>query len=309
VLRPAIIGGLAVGLLFLDVASLGGNVDVGRHDPTGAFDHPAIISFLKSDASLYRIDTRTDIWHLWQPNTALLHDIFDVAGLVNPLSLADYDRYLTGIPHRSSPLYDFLNAKYVIAPKDVVLDWDRFVPVFDADPALNVYLNQNAMPRALVVHQAIVVPDHEAAFTALHMPDFDPTTQVILETGDGLDVTPAGAATIHVDSYQLNLIRLHVDTPADGYLVLSEVWYPGWQAEVDGQPVPVLRADYAFRAVRLPAGQHHVAVRFTPTSWKVGLVISGITALGLIVWGSIQVLIPRPGKKREARIRQAWRNA
>ena len=299
VLRPAIIGGLAVGLLFLDLASLGGNVDVGHEDPTRAFDHPAIISFLKSDASLYRIDTRTDIWHLWQPNTALLHGIFDVAGLVNPLSLADYDRYLNGIPHRSSPLYDFLNAKYVIAPKDVVLDWERFAPVFDADPALNVYLNQNAMPRALVVHKAIVAPDHEVAFAALHVPDFDPTTQVVLETGDGLDVTPAGAATIHVDIYQLNLIRLHVDTPADGYLVLSEVWYPGWQAQVDGQPVPVLRADYAFRAVRLPAGQHDVEMRFDPISWKVGLVISGITALGLIVWGSIQVLIPRPGKKRE----------
>jgi hypothetical protein len=139
-LRPAIIGALALGVLFFDLVSLGSNVDVGYEDPTQGFDHPAIVGFLQSDPDLYRIDSRTDVWHLWQPNTGLLHGIFDVAGLINPLSLADYDRYMNAVPSRSSPLFDFLNAKYVIAAKDVTLDWEKFVPVFDADPALNVYL-------------------------------------------------------------------------------------------------------------------------------------------------------------------------
>jgi hypothetical protein len=133
-LRPALIGVVAVGLLFFDLVSLGSNVDVGYDDPTRGFDHPAIIQYLQSDPDLYRIDSRTDVWHVWQPNTSLLHGIYDVAGLINPLSLADYDRYWDAIPSRSSPLYDFLNAKYVIASKDVTLDWEKFVPVFDADP-------------------------------------------------------------------------------------------------------------------------------------------------------------------------------
>jgi len=287
--RPAIVGALAVGLLFFDLASLGSNVDVGRDDPTRNFDHPAALQFLKSDASLYRIDSRTDVWHLWQPDTSLLNGLFDVGGLENPLSLADYDRYWAGIPSRSSPLYDFLNAKYVIAAKDVTLDWDKFAPVFDGDPAVAIYLNQRALPRALIVHQAIAAPDHEAAFAALHALGFDPATTVVVEGGEPLDATtPSGAATIGLAAFSLNAIRLDVDTPSDAYLVLSEVWYPGWRAMVDGQPSPVLRANYAFRAVRLGQGQHQVQLTFSPDSWTAGLAISGLTALTLIVWGLLK---------------------
>jgi hypothetical protein len=283
--RPAMVGVLAVSLLFFDLASLGGGVDVGYDDPTRTFDHPAVIQYLKSDPDLYRIDSRTDVWHLWQPDTSLLHRIFDVAGLINPLNLADYGRYWNGIPSRSSPLYDFLNAKYLIAAKDVTLDWEKFVPVFDGDPALNVYLNRRSLPRALVVHRAIAAPDHEAAYAALHLPDFDPATTVVVEGGEPLNVTPPSVAAIRFDAFGMNEIRLHVETPADAYLVLSEVWYPGWRATVDGAATPVLRANYAFRAVRLGPGQHQVSLTFTPRSWRMGLAISGLTLLILVGWG------------------------
>ncbi len=81
---------------------------------------------------------------------------------------------------------------------------------------------------------------------------------------------------------QLNTISLTVSTPADGYLVLSEVYYPGWQATVDGQPAPILRANYAFRAVRLGPGHHTVVMSFSPPSWYIGLAVSGLTVLCLI---------------------------
>jgi hypothetical protein len=280
-LRPAAAGALAVGLLFFDLASLGSNVDVGYQDPTRGFDHPAVVQFLKSDRGLYRIDARTDVWEAWQPNTGLLHGMYDVGGLINPLSLADYEGYWNAIPSRSSPLYDFLNAKYVIASKQVTLDWEKFAPVFDADPALNVYLNRQALPRALVVHRAMAAPDHAAALAALRAPDFDPATAVVVEGGEGLQAVPSRPASVEFEAFDSNHIRLRVDTPADGYLVLSEVWYPGWRARVDGAPAPVLRANYAFRAVRLSPGEHRVELDFAPRSWRVGLVISGLTVLGL----------------------------
>jgi uncharacterized membrane protein YfhO len=63
------------------------------------------------------------------------------------------------------------------------------------------------------------------------------------------------------------------------------VWYPGWRATVDGQPAPVLRANYAFRAIRLGPGQHQVQLTFTPRSWTAGLAVSGLTLLVLVAWG------------------------
>lgn len=288
--RPAIFGVLGVALTFFDLASLGSNLDVAKQDPSATFHHPGIIAFLQSDHSLYRIDTRTDIWHLWQPDTPLLHHVQDVSGVVNPLILADYARFLEGIPSRSSRLYDFLNVKYVIAARDVVLDWQKFAPVFEGDNRLAVFLNRAALPRAWVAHRARSVPDQAAAWEAVHVPEFDPAEEVIVEGGPEVNGVAPRPADIRLDQYALNALQLHVDMPAEGYLVLSENWYPGWQAWVDGKQQSVWRANYAFRALHLTAGQHHVEMYFTPRSWVLGLAITLLTLVSILIVGALQLL-------------------
>jgi uncharacterized membrane protein YfhO len=59
-----------------------------------------------------------------------------------------------------------------------------------------------------------------------------------------------------------------------GYLVLTDAYYPGWMATVDDKPVEVERADIMFRAVKIPAGQHRVELRYQPQSFSFGLLIS-----------------------------------
>ncbi len=288
-LSGTLLGILALALVFFDLASLGSNVDVGQDDPTRGFDHPAIVAFLKTDVDLYRIDSRTGIWHLWQPDTSLLNQIFDVAGVVNPLTLADYQRFLDSLPDRTTPLYDFLNAKYVIAAKDVVLDWEKFAPVFDEDPALNVYLNRRSLPRVQMVYDVVAAPSHEAAFEALQAPSFDPATSVVLESAARSEAPPAASipATIGFDDYEINRLVLTVDNPqeAPGYLVLSEVWHPGWQATVDGLAAPILRANYAFRAVAIPPGRHQVTMIYRPPGWPAGIAVTAATAVIVLLLG------------------------
>jgi hypothetical protein len=214
----------------------------------------------------------------------LLHDIADVWGVVNPLTLADFDRYWENMGSRSSPLYDFLNAKYVIAKKDVTLDWNKFTPVFDGDPVLNVYLNRNSLPRAFVVHQATLVSDQGAAFAAIHAPGFDPGRSVVLEAGR--DLNPATAdhsGRVDVTRYALNHIDLAADMPADGYVVLSEVFYPGWEARVDGRVTSIYRANYAFRAIYVEQGKHQVTLTFRPTSFYLGAALSLVVLAGMII--------------------------
>jgi hypothetical protein len=195
---------------------------------------------------------------------------------------------------RSTRLYDFLNARYLIGRKDVELDWDKFELAFDGDPDLNVYRNLTALPRAFVVHDARAASGENAqeqAWAAVQDPAFDPATQVVIESDSAQLPAPAPAAGPESVRWLVrsnNELALEVTATAPGYLVLSEVWYPGWQAEteVDGrvERQPVLRANSTFRAIPLwQAGVHTVRLRFTPPLWRIGLAAAALTVLALIL--------------------------
>ncbi|MCX6028482.1 MAG: hypothetical protein NT169_04155 [Chloroflexi bacterium] len=279
--KPQTLGWLAAGLILLDVASLGAYQDLGDRDPSRSFDQAKIAAFLQAQpAGPFRIDTRTGIEREWQPDTALLYSLEDVGGLVNPLTLADATRYWDGLESRSSQLYDLLNVRYVIAKKDVTLDWDKFVLAFDGDPKVNVYLNRRALPRAFVVGQAQGVADHEAAWAAIHAPGFDPASLAVIE-----GAAPAGGGRGAVAEIRSAPGRVTVAATTDGpaLLVVSQMWYPGWQVWVDGRPQGApLRVDYAFQGVPLPTGTHEIELRFAPSLWRWGWVLAGVAAAGLL---------------------------
>jgi len=82
-------------------------------------------------------------------------------------------------------------------------------------------------------------------------------------------------------------IRAALDAP--GYLVLSDTWYPGWRATVNGEPADILRANYAFRAVWLEAGERVVEMTYHPASALAGGAVS-LAALFLL---SVGLLLTR----------------
>jgi len=143
-----------------------------------------------------------------------------------------------------------------------------------------------------VVH-ATRVANGDAALTALFSNDFDPAEAVILEQNDpglssGEIANPSGGDSESGSPAAAQIIRsepddvsVHVSLPADGYLVLSDTYYPGWAASLDGQPAPILHADYAFRGVAVPAGDHTVEFRYRPVSFRIGLWITAISAIFL----------------------------
>ncbi|MBC7224032.1 MAG: YfhO family protein, partial [Anaerolineae bacterium] len=268
---PAGAGFLAVALIFLDLASNGAYMDLGSEDPSARFSaHPALVTFLQGDPDLFRIDTRTDIAQWWQPDAALLHRLQDVGGVANPLALADFQRYWEGLGGRSSRLYDLLNVKYVVAPRGAPMDAAKFQVAFDGDPDLVVYRNEGFLPRAFLVNRAISA-DGEKAWDLIHRPGFEPTQQVVVEGGPPLEGRGPAAGRAKVVAYQPNRMEVQVETLEPAYLVLSEVFYPGWRATVDGAPAPVYRANAIFRAVPVPAGEHRVVLVFSPVSWRAGV--------------------------------------
>jgi hypothetical protein len=278
----------ALALIFLDLFSLGAYVDISTEDPSRVFDHPETVAFLKGNPDFYRIDPRgTGVDNAWTADTAIVHNLFSIDG-DNPLALSDFDKYWNGMGSRSSTLYDLLNVKYLIGRKGVPLDTLKFKLAFDGDPSLSVFENTRVLPRAFVVSNARAAADHNSAFEAIHTADFDPLRSVILE---GSVPTPTnnrqGDAAVRIVGYNPNTISLETSSASEGILVLSEVYYPGWRAWIDEREVPVLRADYLFRAIELPAGAHRVRFSYDPSSLKIGAGLFAIALVGLVAWGIV----------------------
>ncbi len=286
--RPGAWAVLALVLIFGDLFSLGAYVDASTQDPTRVFDHPDAVAFLKSNADLFRIDPRgTGVDSTWTADTGILYGQFSIDG-DNPLVLGDFNRYWESYGSRSSALYDLLSVKYLIGRKNVPLDREKFRLVYDGDPALDIYENTKVLPRAFVVFDRRGVPDHAAAFAAIHAADFDPARTVILEgqgkvNSEQLAVNNA-QATAKIIGYGPNEIMLDVDAPRAGVLVLSEVFYPGWQAWVDDRAADVMRANYLFRAVEVPAGASRVRLLYDPWSFKIGVGLFAATILAIVSW-------------------------
>ena len=84
---------------------------------------------------------------------------------------------------------------------------------------------------------------------------------------------------------------MNVDTGSDGLLVLSEVYYPGWRATVNGAPVPIERVDGALRGVRVPRGHSRVELTYRPVAQIAGLFL---TVLTFVIMGGLWLAARRP---------------
>lgn len=148
----------------------------------------------------------------------------------------------------------------------------------------------DALPRAYVVPTARVVPEPAMQLAAVLDPAFDMRHEVVLEQAPGIALPEPGdfqgTAEILQESADAVTIRARLSAP--GVLVLVDTFYPGWEARVADRPAELLRANYAFRAVALPAGLNTVQFIYRPAGFKWGGVATLLAAgvlLGIGVKG------------------------
>jgi hypothetical protein len=111
-------------------------------------------------------------------------------------------------------------------------------------------------------------------------------SEVILELDGPITNLPCDSdirVDINIKSEVANKSVLAVNSPNPGYLIMADVWYPGWQSFVDDIPTPVLKANYLFRAITLPAGEHIVTFAYQPKLFYMGALVSGVSLIVLIV--------------------------
>ncbi len=160
----------------------------------------------------------------------------------------------------------------------------RFRLVHSGD--VKIYENLDALPRALLAPSAMGAAGDTAALSAMSDPAFDPAKTAVL-MGAPAKAGHAQAANLpyraDILSYEPERVVVETTGEGDGWLVLTDAWYPGWRATVDGAPVEIARADVLFRAVPVPAGRHRVEFVYAPISFRIGIGISLVTLVGCAV--------------------------
>lgn len=177
---------------------------------------------------------------------------------------------------------NMLNTKYFILP---VNQQGQTVPI----------LNPYAYGNAWFVDKVQYVNNANEEIDAVGTADLKNTAIVDAKFKDALKGVTDGfkqdsLSTIRLTSYEPNQLVYETSSPKDGVVVFSEIYYPGWQATIDGQPADIARADYILRAMNVPAGKHTIEMRFDPKSLHV---TEGIAygAIGLLVAGVVMLII------------------
>ena len=101
-----------------------------------------------------------------------------------------------------------------------------------------------------------------------------------------------------VTSYAPEQVRVRVSAQRPGLLVLDDAYAPGWEATVDGRPVPVSRVDYVLRGVPVPAGTHTVTFHYSPLSWRIGWVVSLVSLVAIVAAMLVGWRRRRAGERR-----------
>jgi hypothetical protein len=152
-------------------------------------------------------------------------------------------------------------------------------------PPIMVAAVPDPAPRAYAVAGARV-GEGEEALRQLLDPAFAPRAEVVV-SGPGAEAAPAGAAgSVVLDERVADRVRVSARMERAGYVVVTDAFDPGWRAWVDGRPQPVLRANLAFRALRVPAGAHRLEMRYRPRGavWGAALSLASLAATALLAW-------------------------
>lgn len=192
-------------------------------------------------------------------------------------------------------LLSLLGVKYIIETKvgeekELSTEEKRFPEEFFRltwqDEKLKIWEYKEALPRAFLVYDYLVETDKQKIADYLFDENFDLGKKIVLEKEPGLavDKKEGVAGKVAITQYAPNRIELETQSSTPALLFLSDNYYPGWKASVDGKEVAILRANFSFRSVALPEGKHKVIFSYEPKVFFWGLRISVLSLILLAAW-------------------------
>jgi hypothetical protein len=289
-------------LAAFDLATFGHGY-IGFAMPREVYPSAPVFEFLKAqtDSARFRI---AQVGSPYPSNIPMLYGLTSADGyevcLFRPrlfASMLSEDR-LDGIEFRQASILslkdrrlDLMAVKYILhSPYSGLYkefkDHQRYPPIYETNE-MAVFENKSVLPRAFTVpaEGMEVLSDVNLQLQRLKDPTFDPQRNVIVSTPPVFSASSARRGLLdrtEVVNIGINEVSIRSEVSAPSILLLSQTYYPGWKAFVDGQETPVFDADFLLTGIALSPGTHNVEFVFDPRSFKIGALLSAASLIIIV---------------------------
>jgi hypothetical protein len=245
-----------------------------------------LIRFLKQDEGYYRVLPLSQLQRptqgLFSENRFMNFGISSLGGY-HAAKLSAYQEMIGALDITISrgrfELANMLGARYIIAAGQLPERPD-LIPVWSGTDYRGqprfVYENTGAFPRAWFVDNYTVAQGVEA-LRLIASGRVDVASSAVVDRKPAIEPKSREGAVVEIEEFGFNEIRIRARTPEASLLVVSEIYYPRWQATVDGQDAEILRANHVLRAVALPPGEHEVVFSYDTSFLVKSAMVSGVS--------------------------------
>jgi hypothetical protein len=231
------------------------------------------------------------VWRTFFMNAGMTYDVGTISGsdgiarssddlLGNVLSIVPRDKALK--------LLRLYSCGVLVGPVALDLEGiDRIEP--ETPSEFLAYRLRDPLPPAYLASRLRAADSEIKAFNVFIKPDFEPGRDAVvpkLPAGWTDSVDGATPGTVAIRSYENERVVLEVEAERPALVVLNDSYFPGWDAELDGAPVPIVRTNLFVRGVAVGPGRHVVEYRYRPTALRIG---AWISAFGLLALGALTI--------------------
>ena len=169
---------------------------------------------------------------------------------------------------------------------------DSFKLTYD-DVAYQIYENIKAYPKAFLLDKYSVKTNSQEILNEMFTKDLNLRETVVLEK-DPQSEPNFKKGELNLLTYTSNKIKIKTNTDGNSLLFISDPFYPGWEAFVDGKEIEILRSDFTFRAVSIPKGEHLIEFNYFPKSFVLGLFLAGLGFILMLFFPKFKFLYGKP---------------
>lgn len=260
------------------------------------FQKNDIVEFLEQDKSKYRVAD----FALSQssPNLPAYFRIESVGGY-HPAKLRVYQDLLDVADNGSTSyvtnpfLWNMLNVKYIIAGQKL-----QAPIVFQSrQTGAYVYENPEMLPRVFFVDSVVIEKPLEI-LKKMKEGNFSPKKVAYIEKELNTKIEPpTNDSKAEIVEYKNEKITIKTYATGNNLLFISEVYYPLWQAKIDGKPIEIIKTNYAFRSIVVPKGEHTIELEYHSKGFELGKSLSIASNILLVIILIVGIFIERRNKK------------